>query len=251
VGPVAAGERGRHAAAGLLSPGTVGAIRVLLVEDDARLADVTVRSLEAEGLVVDRAARGAQALSAFAETRYDVAILDVGLPDMDGFEVCRRMRAQEVWCPVLMLTARTQLHDRVEGLDAGADDYLGKPFEVAELLARVRALARRGPVRAAPVLQVGGLRMDPATHEVWRDGRPVALSMREFALLEALMRHPGQVLSRDALLDQAWPAGTDQRSNVVEACVRNLREKVDRPFGIKSVENVRGAGYRLRRDGGR
>jgi two-component system OmpR family response regulator len=230
---------------------TVLGIRVLLVEDDARLAEVTVRSLESEGLVVDRAARGSQALSAFDDARYDVAILDVGLPDMDGFEVCRRMRAAEVWCPVLMLTARTEVRDRVDGLDSGADDYLGKPFEVAELLARVRALARRGAARAAPVLEVGGLRLNPATHEVWRDGEPIDLSLREFALLEAFMRHPGQVLSRDALLDQAWPAGTDQRSNVVEVCVRNLREKVDRPFAVRSVENVRGAGYRLRRDGGR
>ena len=178
---------------------------------------------------------------AFAEASYDVVILDVGLPDMDGFEVCRTMRARSIWSPILMLTARTTLADRVDGLDAGADDYLGKPFAAEELLARVRALSRRGPVARPAVLEVGDLRLNPATHEVARAGRQIDLTVREFALLEALMRHPGQVLSRDALLDQAWPMGTEQRSNVVEVCVRNLRNKI----GAERIRTLRGAGYRL------
>lgn len=181
------------------------------------------------------------------DVTYDVVILDVGLPDLDGFAVCRAMRQRDVWVPVLMLTARTAVAERVDGLDAGADDYLAKPFAVEELLARLRALARRGPVVRAPILTVGALRLNPATHEVWCGDTPVHLSLREFALLEAFMRHPGQVLSRRALLEQAWPAGGAQRSNVIEVCVRNLREKIDRPFGINSLENVRGAGYRLRK----
>ena len=221
------------------------------MEDDLRLADVTRRALEDEGLVVDLAHRGAQALAAFDEARYDLVVLDVGLPDTDGFALCRAMRDREVWSPVLMLTARTAVADRVDGLNAGADDYLGKPFALPELLARVRALARRGPVARPPVLRAGDLRLDPTTHQVWRGDTSIDLSLREFTLLEAFMRHPGQVLSRDALLDQAWPLGADQRSNVVEVYVRYLRQKIDRPFGVTSLENVRGAGYRLRKDGGR
>lgn len=223
---------------------------MLVVEDDPRLADVVRRGLGADGLVVDVAPTGRHALEAVGDTTYDVVVLDVGLPDMDGFAVCRALREREVWTPVLMLTARDQVRDRVEGLDAGADDYVAKPFHLEELLARLRALTRRGPVVRAPVLSVGDLRLNPATHEVWRGETPIDLSVREFALLEAFMRHPGHVLSRDALLDQGWPAGSDQRSNVVEVYVRYLREKIDRPFGVASIENVRGAGYRLRKDGG-
>src|SRR3954469_8414080 len=230
---------------------TVQAIRVLLVEDGPRLSDVTRRALEAEGLVADVAHRGEQALAALGDTAYDVVVLDVGLPDVDGFALCRTMRDRSLWSPVLMLTARTAVGDRVDGLDAGADDYLGKPFAVEELLARVRALARRGPVARPPVLEAGDLGLDPSTHQAWRGETPIDLSVREFTLLEAFMRHPGQVLSRDALLNQAWPLGAEQRSNVVEVYVRYLREKIDRPFGVTSLENVRGAGYRLRRDGGR
>ena len=200
---------------------------------------------------MDVAHEGGQALAALANVPYDVVVLDVGLPDNDGFAVCRSMRERSVWAPVLMLTARTAVADRVDGLDAGADDYLGKPFAVEELLARVRALTRRGPVVRSPILRTGDLRLNPATHEVWRGEAPIDLSLREFALLETFMRHPGQVLSKDTLLDQAWPAGSEQRSNVVEVYVRYLREKIDRPFGVVSLENVRGAGYRLRRDGGR
>jgi len=225
-------------------------MRVLVIEDDPRLSDVLRRGLSAEGLVVDLTHNARQALEAVGRTTYDVLVLDVGLPDCDGFEVCRALRAREVWSPVLMLTARDTVADRVDGLDAGADDYMAKPFALEELLARLRALGRRGPIVRAPVLAVGGLLLDPATREVWRARTPIDLSQREFALLEAFMRHPGQVLSRSALLDQAWPAGSAQRSNVVEVYVRYLREKIDRPFDTVSLENVRGVGYRLRRDGG-
>jgi two-component system OmpR family response regulator len=226
-------------------------IRVLVVEDDPRLADLLSRGLSAEGLVVDLVHSSRHALDALGETSYDVAVLDVGLPDLDGYELCRTMRERAMWCPVLMLTARTAVSDRVNGLDAGADDYLGKPFALAELLARLRALVRRGPVARAPELSVGNLRLNPATHEASRGDVPLDLSLREFALLEAFMRHPGQVLSRATLMDQAWPSGaTDQRSNVIEVYVRYLREKIDRPFGVASIENVRGAGYRLRKDAG-
>ena len=225
-------------------------MRVLVVEDDARLSGLLVRGLTAEGLLVDLARDAEQAEQAVVLVSYDAIVLDVGLPDVDGLELCRRLRRREVWAPVLMLTARTALADRVDGLDAGADDYLAKPFAFAEVLARLRALTRRGPVRRPTVLEVGTLRLNPATHEVWRGDQPIDLSLREFALLEALMRHSGQVLSRDTLLDHAWPHGAEQKSNVVEVYVRYLREKIDRPFDVSSIENVRGAGYRLRRDGG-
>src|SRR3954469_1129743 len=170
---------------------TVQAIRVLLVEDGPRLSDVTRRALEAEGLVADVAHRGQQAVAVLGAMAYDVVFLDVGLPDVDGFALCRTMRDRSLWSPVLMLTARTAVGDRVDGLDAGAAAYLGKPFAVEELLARVRALARRGPVARAPVLEVGDLRLNPSTHEVSRGGTPIELSLREFALLEAFMRHAG------------------------------------------------------------
>jgi two-component system OmpR family response regulator len=226
-------------------------MRVLVVEDDTRLSELLDRGLRAEGLMVDLAHSGRQALDAVGQFTYDSIVLDVNLPDMDGFAVCAALRAQGVWVPVLMLTARSDVGDRVQGLDAGADDYVPKPFAFDELLARLRALARRGPVVHAPVLTAGSLRLNPATREVSRGEHAIDLSLREFTLLEAFMRHPGQVLTRDALLDQAWPAGSDQRSNVIEVYVRYLREKIDRPFGVRSLENVRGVGYRLRRDGGR
>lgn len=208
---------------------------------------MTRRALETHRYIADVAPTGAHALRGLAESVYDVVVLDVGLPDVSGFEVCREIRRREIWTPILMLTARTAVDDRVEGLDAGADDYIPKPYTVSELLARVRALARRGPVRGAPVLRVDPLELNPATHEVTRAGIPLDLSAREFALLEAFMRHPGQVLTRDALLDQAWPAGSEQKSNVVDVYVNYLREKIDRPFGAHSLETVRGVGYRLRR----
>jgi two-component system, OmpR family, response regulator len=228
-------------------------MRVLVVEDDAKMAAAIRRGLRFEGVVVDLAGGGEEAIRGVGATEYDAVLLDVMLPDIDGFETCRRLRRQGVWVPILMLTARDAVEDRVRGLDTGADDYLTKPFSLAELLARLRALARRasGSVERPAVLEVGDLRLDPATHEVWRGDERIELSAREFALLEAFMRRPGQVLTQLQLLEAAWDMGYEQRSNVVEVYVRYLREKIDRPFGVASIETVRGVGYRLRKDGGR
>jgi two-component system OmpR family response regulator len=226
-------------------------MRVLVVEDDLKMAAAIRRGLRFEGVVVDLAGGGEDAIRMIGATDYDAVLLDVMLPDIDGFETCRRLRAQGEWVPVLMLTARDAIEDRVRGLDGGADDYLTKPFSLAELLARLRALVRRGPVERPTVLQVGDLRLDPATHEVWRGEHRIELSAREFTVLETFMRQPGQVLTQLQLLEAAWDLGYEQRSNVVEVYVRYLREKIDRPFGLRSLETVRGVGYRLRRDGGR
>jgi two-component system OmpR family response regulator len=226
-------------------------MRVLVVEDDVKMAAAIRRGLRFEGVVVDLAGSGEEAIRRVGATEYDAVLLDVMLPDIDGFETCRRLRRQGAWVPILMLTARDAVEDRVRGLDTGADDYLTKPFSLAELLARLRALARRGPVERPAVLEVGDLRLDPATHEVWRGEHRIELSAREFGLLEVFMRRPGQVLTQLQLLEAAWDLGYEQRSNVVEVYVRYLREKIDRPFGLRSIETVRGVGYRLRRDGGR
>ena len=225
-------------------------MRVLVVEDDVRMAAAIRRGLRFEGLIVDLAGDGEHAIGKVHAIEYDVVVLDVMLPGLDGFETCRRLRAERLWVPVLMLTARDSVEDRVRGLDGGADDYLTKPFSLAELVARLRALARRGWTERPTVLEAGPLRLDPATREVTRDGAEIELSAREFALLEAFMRRPGQVLSQMQLLEAAWDLGYEQRSNVVEVYVRYLREKIDRPFGVRSIETVRGAGYRLRKDGG-
>jgi two-component system OmpR family response regulator len=225
-------------------------MRVLLVEDELRMAAAISRALRVEGIVTDVAQTGTRGVAMAHGEQYDVLILDVMLPDFDGVEICRRLRRDEVWVPIIMLTARDAIEDRVRGLDQGADDYLTKPFSLAELLARLRALARRGPVARPTVLEVGDLRLDPATRQVWRGDFEVMLSAREFSLLETFMRRPGQVLSHLQLLDAAWDLGYEERSNVVEVYIRYLREKIDRPFGVKSIETVRGFGYRLRRDGG-
>ena len=220
-----------------------------MVEDDVRMAAAIRRGLRFEGLVVDIAADGEGALLAVSATEYDAIVLDVMMPGLDGFETCRRLRGEGVWVPVLMLTARHAVEDRVRGLDGGADDYLTKPFSLAELMARLRALVRRGPIERPTVLEVGDLHLDPATREVRRGDAEVELSAREFALLETFMRRPGQVFTQMQLLEAAWDLGYEQRSNVVEVYVRYLREKIDRPFGLRSIETVRGAGYRLRKDG--
>jgi two-component system, OmpR family, response regulator len=225
-------------------------VRILVVEDDVRMAAAIRRGLRFEGLVVDIATDGEQALRTVGATGYDVIVLDVMMPGLDGFETCRRLRADGVWVPVLMLTAREAVEDRVRGLDSGADDYLTKPFSLAELTARLRALSRRGPIERPAVLEAGDLRLDPATRDVRRGEVEIELSAREFALLETFMRHPGQVFTQKQLLDAAWDLGYEQRSNVVEVYVRYLREKIDRPFGVSSIETVRGAGYRVRKDGG-
>ena len=224
-------------------------MRVLVVEDEVKMARLIRRGLREEGMAVDVTERGEDALWMAGSTEYDAVVLDVMLPGIDGFETCRRLRGDGVWAPVLMLTARDAVEDRVAGLDRGADDYLVKPFSFAELLARLRALARRGPVERPVLLQVGDLRMDPATHQVWRGDDEVALSAKELALLEAFMRRPGEVLSRLQLLEHAWDYSYENRSNVIDVYVRYLREKIDRPFGRDSIETVRGAGYRLRREG--
>jgi two-component system, OmpR family, response regulator len=224
---------------------------VLIVEDDVPLASALRRGLRAEGMVADVAVKGEDALWMTAATEFDAVVLDVMLPGIDGFETCRRLRDDGVWTPIIMLTARDAVDDRVQGLDAGADDYLVKPFSLAELLARLRALARRGPVERPAVLSVGDLVLDPATREVRRGEVEISLSAKEFALLEAFMRRPGEVLTQLQLLEHAWDYDYENRSNVVEVYVRYLREKIDRPFAVKSIETVRGAGYRLRRDGGK
>jgi two-component system, OmpR family, response regulator len=218
-------------------------VRALVVEDHAKLASLIRRGLSEEGYAVDVAPDGPQALVRATATEYDVIVLDVMLPGLDGFEVCRRLREQTVQAPVLMLTARDGVDDRVAGLDLGADDYLTKPFAFDELLARLRALTRRGAIERTPVLEVGPLRLDPRARQVWRNGEEVELSAKEFALLETFMRQPGQVLSRFELLEHAWDFAYENKSNVVDVYVRYLRRKL----GRSTIETVRGAGYRLPR----
>jgi two-component system, OmpR family, response regulator len=225
-------------------------MRVLIVEDHKKLADLIRRGLRKEGMAADIAATGEDGLHRAQATEYDAIILDLMLPRLDGLEVCRRLRAAEVWSPILILTARDSVADRVSGLDGGADDYLTKPFSYAELLARLRALVRRGPVQRPTELRVGGLRLDPATRRVWRGEAEIELSAKEFAILETFMRRPGEVLSRFELLEHAWDYEYENRSNVVDSYLRYLRRKIDKPFGVTSLETVRGSGYRLREDGG-
>jgi two-component system OmpR family response regulator len=224
-------------------------MRILVVEDEVKMAALIRRGLREEGMSVDVAERGEDALWMAGSTEYDAIVLDVMLPGIDGFETCRRIRGDGVWSPVLMLTARDAVEDRVAGLDGGADDYLTKPFSFAELLARLRALARRGPVERPVLLEAGDLRLDPATRQVWRGETEIPLSAKEFSLLEAFMRRPGEVLSRYQLLEHAWDYDYENRSNVVDVYVRYLRKKIDQPFGGDSIETVRGAGYRLRKEG--
>jgi two-component system OmpR family response regulator len=225
-------------------------MRVLIVEDEVKMASLIRRGLREEGLAADVAVKGEDALWMASATDYDAIVLDVMLPGIDGFQTCRRLREQEVWSPVLMLTARDAVEDRVAGLDTGADDYLTKPFSFVELLARIRALARRGQVNHPTVLVAGDLHLDPAARRVWRGETDIALSAKEFAVLETFMRHPGQALDRLQLIEHAWDYEYENRSNVVDVYVRYLRQKIDRPFGVESIETVRGAGYRLRPDGG-
>jgi two-component system OmpR family response regulator len=223
-------------------------MRILVVEDELKMAALLRRGLVEEGYAVDVARTGDDAVWMAAATEFDAIVLDLMLPGVDGIEVCRRVRENGVWAPVLMLTARDAVGDRVAGLDAGADDYLPKPFSFAELLARLRALQRRGGVERPVVLEVDDLRLDPAMHQVWRGSTEVNLSAKEFSLLETFMRRPGQALSRLQLLEHAWDYAYENRSNVVDVYVRYLREKIDRPFDRDSIETVRGVGYRLRRE---
>ena len=230
--------------------GNNGDMRVLVVDDEPKLSALVARALREDGHAADVAAHGDDAIWMAQAAPYDAIVLDVMLPGVDGFEVLRRLRAREVWTPVLMLTARDAIVDRVDGLDAGADDYLTKPFSFDELLARLRAIARRGPVERPTIIEVGELRLDPAGRRAWRGEVELSLTAREFTILELFMRRPGQVLTRLQLLEGAWDMAFESRSNIVDVYVRYLREKIDRPFGRTAIETVRGVGYRLREDGG-
>ncbi|HUZ82890.1 MAG TPA: response regulator transcription factor [Gaiellaceae bacterium] len=201
-------------------------MRILVVEDEPKMSRLLSRGLTEEGHVVDAADRGEDALWMAQATPYDALILDVMLPGMDGIATCRELRASGVWTPVLMLTARDSVEDRIGGLDSGADDYLPKPFSFGELLARLRALARRTPAERPTELRVGSLLLDPAARRVWRGDTEVELSVKEFALLEVFMRHPGTALTRGELLDRAWDLAYERRSNIVDVYVRYLREKI-------------------------
>jgi two-component system OmpR family response regulator len=220
-------------------------MRLLVVEDDTKLARALERGLQREGYAVDLAETGDDALSQASENDYDAVVLDVMLPGRDGFSVCRAMRSSERWAPVLMLTARDQVGDRIRGLDAGADDYLVKPFDFGELLARLRALIRRGPSERPPVLEVGDLHIDPAARVVTRAGREIELTVREFALLQFLAQRAGEVVSREQLLEHVWDNTEEGSTNVVDVYIGYLRNKLDRPFRGKMIRTVRGIGFML------
>ena len=221
-------------------------MRVLVVEDELRMARLLKRGLEEEGYAVDIAQDGPEGLWLATENTYGAIVLDVMLPGYDGFELCRRLREAGKWMPVLMLTARDSVADRVRGLDAGADDYLVKPFSLLELAARLRALSRRDDRSRPVVLAEGDLKLDPAAKRAWRDGTELHLSPKEFALLELFLRHPGHVLTRSQVIADVWDFAYDGGSNVVDQYVNYLRRKVDTPFGRHDIETVRGMGYRLR-----
>ena len=223
-------------------------VRVLVVEDEAKMATLVRKALELEGYSVDVAMTGTDAVWMGTENEYDAIVLDVMIPEPDGFEVCRRLRAEGRWAPILLLTARDSVDDRVVGLDAGADDYIPKPFSFAELYARLRALTRRGAPQRPGILEVGDLALDPARHRVTRGDKEIDLSPKEFALLDLFMRHADEVLSRTMILEHVWDFAYDGTSNVVDVYIRYLREKIDRPFDCETLETVRGVGYRLRID---
>jgi len=227
-------------------------MRILVVEDSAKMAGLLKKGLERDGHAVDVTGSGDEAAWMAVENDYDAIVLDVILdasrPGIDGFEVCRRARQAGCWTPVLMVTARDAVQDRVHGLDTGADDYLAKPFSLQEFLARVRALIRRGAVPRPAVLRAGDLALDPATHRVWRGDTEISLTRTEFALLEYFMRHRGEVLSRLRLVRHVWDAAYDGDPRIVNVYVRTLREKIDRPFGQATIQTVRGVGYRVRDD---
>ncbi len=220
-------------------------MHILVAEDEPRVAHLVRRALEQDRHVVDVAYDGEDGLHQAESGTFDVIVLDIMLPEIDGIEVCRRLRASRIQTPVLMLTARDAVQHRVEGLDAGADDYLTKPFAIAELLARVRALGRRRQPVAEEVLRAGDLALDPTRHHVERDGRHVELTRKEFTLLEYLMRHPGQVLTRAQMLDHVWGYDFSSLTNVVDIYIHYLRNKVDRGFGKKLIRTVRGVGYTI------
>jgi two-component system, OmpR family, response regulator len=220
-------------------------VRLLVVEDTPKMAALLQRAFREDGYAVDVQASGSDALWMASECDFDAVILDIGLPDIDGFDVCRQLRERARWMPILMLTAREAVPDRVRGLDVGADDYVTKPFNIEELRARVRALVRRSLGERPAVLTVGDLTLDPAARTVCRGSTSISLAAKEFAILEYFMRHPAQVISRARFLEHVWDFAGAGDSNIVDVYVRILREKIDRPFGAQSIETVRGAGYRL------
>jgi len=225
-------------------------MRVLVVEDETRLAEGLRRGFEAEGFSVDVAATGTDGLWLARENEYSVIVLDIMLPGLSGYRVCETLRAEKNWTPILMLTAKDGEWDQVEALDTGADDYLTKPFSYAVLLARVRALLRRGGGERPSVLEAGDVRLDPASREVWRGEVPIEVTAREFAVLEYLIRRKGEVVSKREVLDGVWDSDFEGDSNIVEVYVRHLRNKLDRPFDRAAIETLRGAGYRLATNGG-
>ena len=225
-------------------------MRILVVDDEVRLADGVRRGLEAEGFAVDVAHNGVDGLWRAREVSYDAIVLDLMMPGMSGWKVCEALRAESNWTPVLMLTAKDGEWDQVEALDAGADDYVTKPFSFAVLVARLRALIRRGKVERPAILEAGDLKLDPGARRVWRAEEPLALTSREFSVLEYFMRHRGHVVSKRDLIAGVWDDDFDGDPNIVEVYVGHLRRKVDKPFGRESIETIRGAGYRLAADGG-
>ncbi len=225
-------------------------MRVLLVEDEVRLAETVRRGLVAEGMLVDVAHDGDEGLFAAQTQPYDVIVLDIMLPKRNGYDVCRDLRAEEIWTPIIMLTAKDGEYDEVDAFDLGADDYLTKPFSFVVLVARLRSLIRRGAPERPTLLTAGDLTLDPATREVRRGQEPVPLTPREFGLLQYLLRHRGDVVSKIEILDNVWDLHYEGADNVVEVYIGYLRRKIDLPFGRTSIETVRGVGYRLAGDGG-
>jgi two-component system OmpR family response regulator len=225
-------------------------VRVLVVEDEARLAEGLRRGFEAEGFAVDVAGTGTDGLWLARENEYSVIVLDIMLPGISGYRVCETLRAERDWTPILMLTAKDGEWDQVEALDTGADDYLTKPFSYAVLLARVRALLRRGAADRPTVLEAGDIRVDPASRRVWRGETVIDVTAREFAVLEYLVRRKGDVVSKREVLDNVWDSDFEGDPNIVEVYVRHLRNKLDRPFDREAIETLRGAGYRLASNGG-
>jgi two-component system OmpR family response regulator len=220
-------------------------MRVLIADNDQRLGPVLVRGLATGSVTADLVSSGQEAVARACTVDYGVIVTEITLPDLDGFAVCRAIRAEQVTAPILILSSRVSVEDRVRGLNCGADDYLAKPFFLRELLARLRALSRRGAMRYGTVLESGDLRLDTARHRVHRGDQTIDLSRREFALLEALMREPERVVSRTELLSEVWGLDLESRSNVSDVYIRYLREKIDRPFGRESLQTVRGVGYRV------
>ena len=224
----------------------MGQMRILLVEDDSSVSGFIVKGLREERYAVDLATDGEMGLAMAETAPYDVIILDVMLPKVNGFEVCRRLRAQRKTTPILLLTARDAIADRVSGLDTGADDYLTKPFAFAELLARLRALLRRGSTQPIPHLNIADLELDPVSHRVWRAGQAIVLTNKEYSLLEYLMRNTGRVLTRTAITDHVWDIHYESVTNIVDVHIKTLRSKMDRDFSPQLIHTVRGVGYVLK-----